>query len=142
MKKIINGKRYDTDGAEFLAIAEYGYQGNIDHWREDLYRKRTGEFFLHGYGGPASKYAVAEDNNNWSGGEKIIPLTIEAAQAWAEKNIDADEYEKIFGAVDEDDAKKVVTFSLPLSAIEKVKQEASKTGLSLSEYVANCIKKA
>ena len=40
-----------------------------------MYQKRTGEFFLFGRGGPASKYAQAQKNNGWSNGEKLIPLT-------------------------------------------------------------------
>lgn len=47
---------------------------------ETLYRKRTGEFFLFGQGGPASKYAVSTGLNSWSGGSKIIPLSVAEAK--------------------------------------------------------------
>lgn len=141
MKKIINGKRYDTDTSEALGSFGYGLPGDFNYFYETLYRKNTGEYFLHGFGGAASRYAVSEGDNNWGSGETIIPMTLEAAKKWAEENFDGDEYDKIFGAPN-DDSKKTVTFSLPMSVIEKIKQEASRSGISLSDYVANCIRKA
>ena len=53
---------------------------------------------------------------------------------------DAEEYEKIFGDV-EDDGKKVVTFSLPESVIEQIKRKAAAAGMTMSDYVVECIKK-
>lgn len=100
MKKIINGKKYNTQTAEYMG----GYEANLGQFEyvsEDLYRKRTGEFFLYGEGGPASKYAEAIDMNSWSGGSEITPLTEVEAKRWAEAHLDADEYEEIFGEVGE-----------------------------------------
>ena len=52
MNKVINGKRYDTDKAEQIAQSDNGcYVGDLDYYCETLYRKRTGEFFLHSEGG-------------------------------------------------------------------------------------------
>ena len=142
MKKIINGKRYDTDTAKMLASDSYSNRRDFGYWCETLYRKNTGEFFLHGEGGPMSRYAVTTGQNEWSGGEKIIPLTIESAKSWAEEHLDADQYEKIFGVVTEDGYKKTVTFSLPETIIEKIKHDASQSGMTMSDYVADCIAKA
>lgn len=101
MKKIINGKKYDTDTAKILGSAGYSHPGDFGHWKETLYHKRTGEYFLHGIGGAMSKYARRTGLNEWSGGEKIIPLTREEAQKWAEKHLNVEEYEEIFGACEE-----------------------------------------
>lgn len=138
MKKIINGRRYDTDTAKRLGNDWYSNRRDFAFYEETLYRKNTGEFFLHGEGGPASKYAQAIGMNEWSGGERIMPLTVEEAQAWAEKHLNADEYEQIFGAVE--DEKKICTFSLPLDVIEMIKRGASEKNISLSEYVAQAIR--
>lgn len=140
MKKVINGKRYDTDTAKEMAYTSYGYSGDFQAWAETLYRKNTGEYFLYGKGGPASRYAVSTGMNQWSGGEKIIPLSIEAAQEWAENHLDADEYEKIFGAVEETE-KRTVTFSLPEAIIEKIARIASAQGLSKSDVIAQAIER-
>lgn len=139
MKKIINGRRYDTETAKAIGYDDYLYPNDFGYWAETLYRKNTGEFFLYGTGGPASKYAESIGMNQWSGGSKIIPLSVEAAQKWAEEHLTADEYEKIFGEVGEEE-KRTATFSLPEGVIELIKRGAAEKGLKLSEYVAECVK--
>ena len=140
MKKIINGKAYDTDTAKELASWSDGLSfRDFTHVEEVLYQKRTGEFFLHGAGGPASRYAVSAGQNSWSGGEKIIPLTWEAAREWAEEHLDADDYESIFGPVAEDDSRVTVTLSLSAGALERAKRSASQAGTSLSAFIESLI---
>ena len=102
MKQIINGKKYDTDTAK--EIAHYCAPGSVQDFsysEETLYRKKTGEYFLYGKGGPASRYSRSCGQNQWEGDQRIIPFTEYEARAWAERCIDADEYEAIFGEVEE-----------------------------------------
>lgn len=140
MKKIINGKRYDTDTAKKLANDWYSNRTDFHYWEETLYRKNTGEYFLHGEGGPASKYAQSVGQNSWSGGEKLIPLSVENARQWAEDHLDGDDYERIFGTVEETSPeKKTVAFSLPESTIEKIRNGAATGGISMSEYVSKAV---
>ena len=134
MKKIINGKKYDTDTAKEVGSSQRNC-GELSYCCEELYRKKIGEFFLYGEGGPASKYAESCGNNSWSGGCRIIPLTYEAARAWAEKHLDADEYEAIFGEVSEDDSRTAATLSLSVTALETAKRSAAKSGMNLSAYI-------
>jgi hypothetical protein len=101
MKKIINGKRYDTETATLIGSARYGYPSDFEYWAEDLYRKKTGEFFLYGEGGPMSRYSRSTGQNEWSGGKEIRPLSLKEAQEWAEKYLDADKYEEVFGRIEE-----------------------------------------
>ena len=105
MKKIINGKRYDTDTAKFIGHAGYSHPSDLDYWSENLYVKKTGEFFIHGEGGARSRYGRQTSQNWWSGGEKIRPLSLKEAQEWAEKYLDGDKYEEIFGKIEEDRSK-------------------------------------
>ena len=141
MKKVIGGKVYDTSKAERLAgwsndrsTSDFGYCS------EDLYRKRTGEMFLHGEGGPASKYSESCGNNEWGYGERIIPLSYDAARKWAEDHITAEQYEAIFGEVDEgDDSRVNITVYLPASKAERAKREAAKRGMGLSAYIESLI---
>ena len=100
MKKIINGKLYDTATAKELGCWGNGHTG-FTRISETLYRKCTGEFFLYGEGGPSTKYARLVDQNSWSGGAEIIPLTAAKARDWAEEKLTADEYAEIFGMPDE-----------------------------------------
>lgn len=139
MKKIINGKLYNTETAKSL-----GCHSNGRTWRdhtyccETLYIKRTGEYFLHGEGGAASRYAVSCGQNTWSGGETIEPLTYENAKNWAEKNLDADEYIAIFGPVAEaDDERTTMTISLDAATAERIRREAQAAGTSVSALIAS-----
>lgn len=142
MKKIINGKRYDTATAKAVGEAGYSHRGDFSYWAETLYRKNTGEYFLYGEGGPMSRYAVTTGQNEWSGGEKIMPLTIEKAMEWAEENLDGDDYEAIFGPVEETGNKKAVTIMLSESAITAAKNASVVAGLSMSEYIEGLIRNA
>lgn len=139
MKKIINGKVYDTETAKDLASWDNGIYGDLDSISETLYRKRTGEFFLFGEGGARSKYAKSVMNNTWSGGCKIIPLTWEAAKEWAETHLCADDYDAIFGEIAEDDSRTIITLSMSANAIDRAKRAASQIGMSLSAYIESLI---
>lgn len=136
MKRIIDGKHYDTEKA-----AEVGCWSNnrsardFGHCSETLYRKRTGEYFLYGEGGPMSKYRRAVDQNSWRGGEDITPLTVEEARRWAEENLSADEYEKEFGEVAEDDSRTVLSITMAASLAERLRREAAKAEMTLSAYI-------
>jgi hypothetical protein len=101
MKMIIKGKKYDTETAEFLGSDSHLWPNDLDFWKEELYRKKTGEFFLYGEGGARSKYGKEVSTNSWSGSETIIPLTEDRARNWAENHLSVEKYEEIFGEVEE-----------------------------------------
>lgn len=101
MKKIINGKKYNTETAKEIG-SFYNNSTGFDSLSETLYRKRTGEFFVYGEGGARTWCAVSYDNgNSWGGGKAILPLTDVEAREWIERHCDADTYESIFGEVEE-----------------------------------------
>lgn len=140
MKKVIGGRRYDTETAEHIADGGNGYP--IDDFNcclEELYRKRTGEFFIYGYGGPYSKYCKWFSDNSCGFGEKITPITIDEAKAWVEKYLDGDQYEEIFGKVDESR----VNFSANLdkSLYEKLKKEAEEKDITMTDIVIEALTK-
>lgn len=135
MKKVINGKVYDTDTARKVGCFDYGLGDRISGWSETLYVKRTGEYFLLGEGGPGSKYSVCTGVNESSGSTKIFPLSYDDACKWAEENIDGDEYIAEFGAIAEDDTNAKLTLYLPASTIERAKRKVAQDGTTLSAYV-------
>lgn len=139
MKKIINGKVYDTSTAHFAGSWDNGVYGDLDSVSETLYRKRTGEFFILGEGGARTKYAKFSGDNRWSGGAQIIPLTWDSARQWAEEHLDPDAYEDMFGVVSEDDSRVTLTLSLSAGAVERAKRAASQAGVSLSGYIESLI---
>ena len=102
MVKIINGKKYSTETAERVGFYSNSPGRNDFHWvEESLFKKRTGEFFLFCEGGPASIYCTWIDSHNRTSGDRIIPMTFEEARRWAEEHLEAEEYEEIFGEVEE-----------------------------------------
>lgn len=141
MKKIIKNKLYDTERAQLLGeYAPNPDQSDFSYFVETLYRKKTGEFFLHGEGSAASKYARSCGQNERCGGEKIVPLTYAEAQAWAEEHLDGDDYIAIFGEPEEDNGS-VAALNIRISAakMQKLRQAAGKQGVSLVDLVESMI---
>jgi DNA-binding MarR family transcriptional regulator len=68
-----------------------------------------------------------------------MPLSLEEAQKWAEDHLDGDEYEAIFGAVQEDESKRTVTFSLTEKTIEKIARIAAERSISKSEVIERLV---
>lgn len=102
MKKIINGKKYDTETAEYVDRWSNDLCHSDVHWcSEELYRKRTGEFFLYGEGGGLSRYRTHLSNNSFCEGSCIRPLTDDDAKAWVEKYLSYEDYVRIFGEPEE-----------------------------------------
>ena len=102
MKKIINNKMYNTETATHIESISYGRnRRDYSYYEESLYRKKTGEFFLYGSGGPASKYRKEVAPHSWESGEDIIPVTLEEVKRWCEMYISPDYYEEVFGPVEE-----------------------------------------
>lgn len=101
MKRIINGKKYDTETATKVASwSTSGYsRSDFRFAQEELYRKRTGEFFLHGEGHAMTQWAKSFGSaRGW--GEDIVPYTEEQAKLWVEEKANQ-EYETLFGEVEE-----------------------------------------
>lgn len=86
MKKIINGKKYDTDTAQQVCC---GFFGNFNCKSVTLYRKDNGEYFEH------------HELDEFGHREWIEPVTETEAKRFAEEQMDAEEYEEFFGEVEE-----------------------------------------
>ncbi len=101
MKKIVYGKKYDTETAKNLGGWSNDYPvRDFNYCEESLYRKKTGEYFLFGEGGPNSKYRERYPDG-WGSGWSITPLTEDEAKDWAMEHLDCDAYESIWGEVEE-----------------------------------------
>lgn len=137
MKKIIKNKLYNTATAREVGYYQYSYPSDFNWYRETLYCKRTGEYFLHGEGGGLSHYAETVGQNEWTGGEKIIPMAYESARAWAEKKLEPDEYEAEFGEVTEDDSRTVMSVSIQSAIADRIRKEAQEKGMSVSALIAS-----
>lgn len=95
MNKIINWKKYDTETAKKLGHWEehkkYVEEWEWDHIEENLYQKETGEFFYH------KIYHRGKEQ------KESIELCYDELEAmtWAAKHLTGEQYEEIFGEVEE-----------------------------------------
>lgn len=141
MRKIIDGKSYDTDTAKLIGCQDNGDYGSFDFMSESLYRKRTGEYFVHGEGGARSRYAESQGSGWWSNGEKIIPLDFASASSWAERHLTTAEYESEFGGAREDE-KQLISLRISASAYAKLSKLVSMQGQTKSAIVEGLIANA
>lgn len=140
MKKIINGKVYDTDTAKKVASWYSSYARNDFHYyEEELYQKKTGEFFLYGEGNAASPYRRSCGQNEWCGSEKIMPMTFKEAQEWAEEHLDGEDYCEIFGEPDEDSEDVLLGIRVSATAAAKLRRIAAETGKPQNRIVEELI---
>lgn len=89
MKAIINGKKYNTETAEILHQERrwLGFLGS-----ETVFKKKSGEIFI---------YYKPPFFNLFGDKECIKPLNNEECKKYAEAHFTADDYEKLFGCVEE-----------------------------------------
>ena len=140
MKKYINGKKYDTETAQ--AVGSWSnHLGHRDfsHCEETLYRKKTGEFFLHGEGGALSRYAEPGNGNMRGPGECIRPLTFDEAREWAEEKLTAEEYEQIFGEIEDDGTDVLISAVIKASSRDKLRRAVEKTRKTIGQIIDELI---
>lgn len=97
MKAIINEKLYDTEKAKLLFSYKRKYKGNELFWKPgyfwyawadvDIYKTEKGNYFL----------KVTEDDRN----KEYLEATSEVNVKETIKKLDAEEYIKLFGKVEE-----------------------------------------
>lgn len=156
MKKIINGRRYDTSTAtliDYYMINNIGFdkvdKGNVESFKkyisekrlldqrlENLYRKKTGEFFLYVLNGPMSELAGRKlyGKRNY---ENIIPLSIDEAKEWMEECSDVETYESVFEI--EEEGNMAFSLLIPENLYNKLKDESEKTGESMKDIVVGAL---
>lgn len=128
MRKIIEGKVYDTHTAELVGKHK-GEKDSVDN-QKALYRKRTGEYFV-----------AVQDPQTKEG--TISPYTYTAARNWAKNHLSKDIYKKAFGTVTEARGREDIRFNvvLPMEVHEKLKRRQEETGKSMSAIAAEILEK-
>jgi len=104
MKKIVNGKMYDTETAqEVYKYSILNPNSFIEFNETILYKKKNGEFFFLAIGNTWEwdEYAVI-DNEHGRMDAIIVPATIDDAKAWGEKYfMPVELYIEVFGKPEE-----------------------------------------
>jgi hypothetical protein len=102
MKRIIDGKRYDTETAQRLC--SFGYWNGWTDFRSEqtsLHVTKSGRFFLSGEGGPMTRWATTR-GDKVAGGEGLMAIDREEARAILEQEDCLKALERWFGAEIED----------------------------------------
>jgi len=82
MKKIIDGKIYDTENAEEIASFSFSRHGACDYLKEILYVADDRKIFIYGEGGAISKYTTVDDNGEFHGSSTIHAFCIGEMIEW------------------------------------------------------------
>ena len=102
MKKIINGKIYNTETATLIHRCDNGRRGDFSCCEEELYRTKKGAFFIYGESGPYSRWSRSLGPSSWCGGEDIEALEIPEVRHWLEGHeVDPDVYLSVFPRTEE-----------------------------------------
>lgn len=137
MRKIIHNKVYDTSTARLVAEWENDVgKGDVHWYREQLYQKKTGEYFVWGEGGPGSPYAQHR-YGGWYEDEGIIPVSYDEARQWAEDNLDAAEYEAEFGTPKEGSCTMQCEISQAIK--NEIDRRRAESGKTYGQIVAEAI---
>lgn len=87
MKRVINGRVYNTETAECIDDWDNGCNfGDFNQCDESLYKTRKGQFFTAGSGGARSKYSHSCGTNSVGGGEGMELLSEARALSWCEEH--------------------------------------------------------
>lgn len=131
IKKIVDGKTYNTKTATHLALYAYDDCDQYEWYWEHLYQTRNGAFFLVGDG--MSEYtpygALLPGTNDYIRGHVLLPLNVNQVRKWLEMRELVEEYEEIFGEQDDASADEstsinqshTMTLRLPLLLAQRVK---------------------
>ena len=130
MRKIIDGKKYDSEKARKVGTWTNNFKGS-DHMESTLYRKRTGEYFI--------MKTTGETEADLGFRKDIIPVSIEEARRWGLDHLDSKSFDREF--VNKKDGGTVpVTLNLPKWVYTEVKNNATVRGSSMASEVTRMVK--
>ena len=102
MKRIINGKTYNTETATLICNTSNEYSSSDFKFEDsELFVTKKGAYFIAGKGGCLSRFAHSVFNG-WVGSNGIIPISRENALAECERHGSIDDIEEFFADMVED----------------------------------------
>lgn len=133
---------YDITKATVLVTVEktfgkqYG-ENPDDDWKESLYIKPNGEYFVYGEGGMNSPYCAEDESGETSAGSRyeVWPdFNLNNAKNWVHTNC-PEKMEEIFMKEIDEDKKTVTTFLLSQKAKKNLKRKARENNMSASNLI-------
>lgn len=145
MRKRVKNNVYDTTTAKKIACKRTSeHKLDLTYTEEDLYRKRTGEYFLDCFSSPYGKYGLKEQQTD-THHHVITPLSFNDAKDWykdantySQEDAPNDIYEQEFGDTNNFSNKKhAKIYHLTENAIAKIARIAKEQGISQSDVINN-----
>ena len=101
MKRIIDGKRYDTDTAEMICDVSSRINDQRDFkWHDtQLYRTKKGAWFVAGEGGPMSRWAH-DTGDGYGYGSGLVVIEADEARELLEQHDELDALAEYFNVED------------------------------------------
>lgn len=96
MKKIINGKLYNTETAKTVISWKLHNRGDFQYASNTLYVTKKGNYFVAGCGGPLSEWSVSHGNGSYSSGEGLRDISEKTARELVAQYGTPEDYEKWF----------------------------------------------
>ncbi len=130
MKRVINGAVYNTESAIYIGI--YNSRKELDDMRrftEELYRTRSGKFFLLLSGARNPQYHTKRNE------PKIVSLAFEEAQNWVKEKLSPEQFQTLFGLPEHPEKKQNMHISLSAKTVHLLNQKRAETGTSISELI-------
>ena len=135
MKKVINGKRYDTYTATELARTSYISECDQTFHEEQLYLKRTGEYFLCTQVSKLINFEnLSDDMINPE--KKIFPFTLDEAKDWVKNHVNY-KYDELF--LFHDDENILVSVLLPETIYRMLKDESALCHETQKDIIINAL---
>ncbi|HMM87058.1 hypothetical protein [Azohydromonas sp.] len=103
MKKIVNGKSYDTESAAEVCDLPCTAARSDFEWHDTtLYVSPRGQFFVAGMGGPASMWRTPAYGGGWNSGDGLRLVDADEARSIMERaGCDAADFARVGLPVDE-----------------------------------------
>ena len=128
MKKVIKGKKLDTQTAKMVGTAMIDDNKDIV---ETLYRTKSATYFIH------NVYSKST-NGKLEVGEDIYLVSANEAKEWAKKWLTKSEYDRCFGDIDSDQTV-TITVNISAKAYNALKREKEITGNTYGEIISYAI---
>lgn len=97
MKKVVDGKMYNTETAELVHGWSNGRgYSDFKHREKTLYLTKKGSWFIYHSGGAMTDMAKSAGDNSYSGSSDIEPVTRKDAARFLETHDGVDALEKYF----------------------------------------------
>lgn len=137
MKRMIQNVLCNTETAAKLARMTWLEPDDPARRVEELYRTKSGRYFLYVEGGPASCYARRGEDGVLAAGADLQLITRDAARGWTEDNLGHDRCVALFDHPEGGLSK--ITFVPTPEARARLEEVRDQTGMTFADIISAAV---